>query len=42
MLINDLMNTKRNFKKQKDNYLLAEEVYTVTTDRYQGRNHFND
>ena len=25
------MNNQRNFKKQKDNYLLAEDVYTVTT-----------
>ena len=33
--VNDLMNNQRNFKKQKDNYLLAEEVYTVTTDRYR-------
>lgn len=32
---NDLMNNLRNFRKQKDNYLLAEEVYQVTTDRYR-------
>ena len=32
---NELMNCQRNFKKQKDNYLLAEEVYHVTTDRYK-------
>ncbi len=32
---NDLMNNQRNFKKQKDNYLLAEEVYAVTSDRYK-------
>jgi outer membrane protein len=32
---NDLHNNQRNFKKQKDNYLLAEDVYTVTTDRYK-------
>ena len=32
---NDLMNNQRNFKKQKDNYLLAEDVYTVTTSRYK-------
>lgn len=32
---NDLMNNRRNFKKQKDNYLLAEDVYTVTMDRYR-------
>lgn len=32
---NDLMNNQRNFQKQKDNYLLAEEVYQVTTDRYR-------
>ena len=33
--VNYLMNNQRNFKKQKDNYLLAEEVYAVTTDRYR-------
>ena len=32
---NELMNCLRNFKKQKDNYLLAEEVYNVTSDRYR-------
>ena len=32
---NDLMNNQRNFKKQKDNYLLAEDVYEVTSDRYR-------
>ena len=32
---NDLMNSQRNFKKQKDNYLLAEDVYTVTMERYR-------
>lgn len=32
---NDLMNNRRNFEKQKDNYLLAEDVYTVTSDRYK-------
>lgn len=32
---NDLMNNMRNFKKQKDNYLLAEDVYAVTMDRYR-------
>lgn len=32
---NDLMNNQRNFKKQKDNHLLAEDVYTVTMDRYR-------
>lgn len=32
---NELMNNQRNFKKQKDNYLLAEDVYQVTTDRYR-------
>lgn len=32
---NELMNSRRNFKKQKDNYLLAEDVYQVTTDRYR-------
>lgn len=32
---NDLMNSLRNFNKQKDNYLLAEDVYAVTMDRYR-------
>ena len=32
---NDLMNNPRNFKKQKDNYLLAEDVYAVTMNRYR-------
>lgn len=32
---NDLMNNQRNFQKQKDNYLLAEDVYEVTSDRYR-------
>ena len=32
---NDLMNNRRNFTKQKDNYLLAEDVYAVTMDRYR-------
>ena len=32
---NDLMNNQRNFKKQNDNYLLAEDVYTVTMERYR-------
>ena len=32
---NDLRNNQRNFKKQKDNYLLAEDVYAVTSDRYK-------
>ena len=32
---NDLTNNQRNFKKQKDNYLLAEEVYEVTSSRYK-------
>lgn len=32
---NDLMNNQRNFRKQKDNYLLAEDVYAVTLDRYR-------
>ncbi|MCD8183181.1 MAG: TolC family protein [Bacteroides sp.] len=32
---NDLMNNQRNFKKQKDNYLLAEDVYTATMDQYR-------
>ena len=33
--VNDLMNNQRNFKKQKDNYLLTEDVYAVTSDRYR-------
>lgn len=33
--MNDLMNNRRNFKKQKDNYRLAERVYEVTTERYR-------
>ena len=32
---NDLMKSQLNFKKQKDNYLLAEDVYIVTMDRYR-------
>lgn len=32
---NDLMNNQRNFKKQKDNCQLAEDVYAVTMDRYK-------
>ncbi len=32
---NDLMNSRRNFTKQRDNYRLAEDVYAVTTDRYR-------
>lgn len=32
---NDLMNNERNFVKQKNNYQLAEDVYTVTSDRYK-------
>ena len=32
---NDLMNSRRNFTKQLDNYRLAEDVYAVTTDRYR-------
>ena len=32
---NDLMNSRRNFTKQLDNYRLAEEVYAVTSDRYR-------
>lgn len=39
---NDLMNNQRNFKKQKDNYLLAEDVYTVTMDRYREGHHLDD
>ena len=33
--VNDLMNSRRNFTKQRDNYLLAEDVYTVTSERYR-------
>ena len=29
------MNNRRNFKKQKDNYMLAEDVYGVTSERYR-------
>lgn len=32
---NDLMNNRRNLKKQKDNRELAENVYAVTMDRYR-------
>lgn len=32
---NDLLNNERNFKKQKNNYLLAEDVYAVTTNQYK-------
>jgi len=32
---NELMNSQRNFRKQKDNYMLAQDVYQVTTDRYR-------
>ena len=32
---NDLMNSRRNFTKQLDNYRLAEDVYKVTTYRYR-------
>ena len=32
---NDLMNNRRNYQKQKANFQLAEEVCTVTTDRYR-------
>ena len=41
---NDLMNSQRNFKKQKDNYLLAEDVSMPSRmDRYPpGRNRLND
>ena len=33
--VNDLANNQRNFSKQRDNYLLAEDVYKVTSDRYR-------
>ena len=33
--VNDLANNQRNYSKQRDNYLLAEDVYKVTSDRYR-------
>lgn len=33
--VNDLANNQRNFRKQRDNYLLAEDIYKVTSDRYR-------
>ena len=33
--VNDLANNQRNFSKQRDNYLLAEDIYKVTSDRYR-------
>lgn len=33
--VNDQANNQRNFSKQRDNYLLAEDVYKVTSDRYR-------
>ena len=33
--VNDLANNQRNFSKQRDNYLLAEDIYNVTSDRYR-------
>ena len=33
--VNDLANNQRNFAKQRDNYLLAEDIYKVTSDRYR-------
>ena len=33
--VNDLSNNQRNFRKQYDNYLLAEDVYKVTTVQYR-------
>ena len=32
---NDLMNTQRNYQRQKANFLLAEEVWNTTTERYR-------
>ena len=29
------MNNERNYYKQRDNYLLAENIYSVTYDRYR-------
>ena len=33
--LNDLANNQRNFSKQRDNYLLAEDIYKVTSERYR-------
>ena len=33
--VNDHLNNERNYKKQRENYLLAEDVYKVTADRYK-------
>ena len=33
--VNGLAGDKRNFSEQRDGYLLAEEVYKVTSDRYR-------
>lgn len=33
--VNDLENSRRNYKKQYDNYQLAEDVYKVTADQYR-------
>lgn len=33
--VNDLDNSCRNYKKQKDNWLLAEDVYKMTFERYR-------
>ena len=33
--LNDIANNRRNFQKQRDNYLLAEDVYKVTSVQYR-------
>ena len=33
--INDQLNNERNYRKQHDNYHLAEDIYNVTIDRYR-------
>lgn len=33
--LNDLQNNERNYRKQRENYNLAEEIYKVTSDRYK-------
>ena len=33
--VNDLMNNERNYRKQRDNYRLAEDISKVTMDRYR-------
>ena len=33
--VNDQLNNERNYRKQRDNYHLAEDIYKVTMDRYR-------